>query len=78
MDDCKSSRSFGKKIIQAVLKEELKVNVGETQLGSTEILESSFGDYKEFVKEQSSSGFTGSILALPAMFSKTTANSEVD
>jgi len=73
MDNCEDSIIFEKNIIQAISREESKVWIGETQLGSTEILESSFGNYKEFVKNQSSSGFTGSILALPAMFSNITA-----
>lgn len=75
MDDCTRSTNFEIDITQAVLKEELKLHIGEIQLGSTEVLESSFGHYQELIKEQSSSGFTGSILALPAMFSKKTAKS---
>lgn len=68
MANCHASEGFGQNIIQAVLAEESKLWHGERQLGSTEVLESSFGVYKEFAKEQANSGFTASILAFPAMF----------
>jgi len=57
--------------INFVKKEALKANEGERLLGSSEIIESLFGKQKYIEKEQSRSGFTGLLLALPALVSET-------
>ena len=45
---------------------------GERLLGSSEIVESVIGKLKSLEQDQSRSGFTGMLLSLPAMLSKTT------
>jgi len=50
----------------------LKVVLKEKLLGSSEVIESLFGKFKEVEKEQSKSGFTGLVLVLAAMVSTTT------
>ena len=45
---------------------------GERLLGSSEIIESVIGKLKSLEQDQSRSGFTGMLLSLPAMLSKTT------
>jgi len=42
-------------------------------LGSSDIIESVFGKFKNIEKEQSSSGFTNLLLAMPALDADTTA-----
>jgi hypothetical protein len=48
--------------------ESQKVNKGERLPGSSEVLESAFGKFKEIEGNQSKGGFTGLLLALPAIF----------
>lgn len=60
-----------KSAIDFVKKEAVKANAGERLLGSSEIIESLFGKQKNIEKEQSRSGFTGLLLALPALVSET-------
>jgi mannitol/fructose-specific phosphotransferase system IIA component len=62
---------FKENAINFVKKESLKAKAGERLLGSSEIIESLFGKQKFIEKEQSKSGFTGLILALPACLSET-------
>jgi hypothetical protein len=45
---------------------------GERLLGSSEIIESVIGKLKSLEQDQSKSGFTGMLLSLPAMLSRTT------
>jgi len=45
---------------------------GERLLGSSEIIESVIGKLKSLEQDQSGSGFTGMLLSLPAMLSRTT------
>ncbi len=52
-------------------KEALKARAGERLLGSSEIIESLFGKQKFLEKEQSRNGFTGLLLALPALVAET-------
>jgi hypothetical protein len=65
------SRKFKEYAIDFVKKEAVKAKAGERLLGSSEIIESLFGKQKNIEKEQSRSGFTGLLLALPALVSET-------
>jgi len=66
--------NFKEKVIDFVTGESLKAKPGERLLGSSEIIESIFGKQKHIEKQQSKSGFTGLILSLGAMASKTTVD----
>jgi len=45
----------------------------ETLVGSSEVLESLFGKFKDLEGDQAKSGFTGLLLSIPAMVSRTTS-----
>lgn len=66
--------NFKSKAIDFVVGESLKAKPGERLLGSSEIIESIFGKQKHIEKQQSKSGFTGLILSLGALASKTTVD----
>lgn len=70
---CPKSREFQTNVLHGVFKYECKVHVGERLIGSSTIIESVFGKYKNIEKEQSSSRFTNLLLALPAMLSTTSS-----
>jgi len=55
-----------------VLDASLKAKPGERLLGSSEVLESVFGKFKYMQAEHVKGSFTGMVLAIPAMVSKTT------
>ena len=55
-----------------VQKLSLDARDGERLLGSSEIIESVIGKLKSLEHDQSGSGFTGMLLSLPAMLSRTT------
>ncbi len=59
-------------VIDFVEFESLKAKPNNRLLGSSEIIESIFGKQKFVEKDQSKSGFTGLLLALPALVSETT------
>lgn len=61
-------------LIDFVAEKSSKANVDEQLVGSSEVLESLFGKFKDLEGEQSKSGFTGLVLSLPAMVSTTTEN----
>lgn len=63
---------FKGSLLSSVLTDESKVHIGETLLGSSEIIESLFGKYKNIEQEQASSGFTKLILSIPAIVAETT------
>jgi hypothetical protein len=63
---------FKQDVIEYVRNEAAKARLNEKLPGSSEIIESLFGKQKFIEKEQSKSGFTGLLLALPALVSKTT------
>lgn len=63
---------FKEDVIKYIKSESIKARPNERLLGSSEIIESLFGKQKFIEKEQSKSGFTGLLLALPALVSKTT------
>ena len=61
-----------KKILAFAAEQEMKVRPKERLLGSSEVIESVFGKFKYIEKDQAKSGFTGLLLGLPAIVSKTT------
>jgi hypothetical protein len=61
-------------VVDYVLQEESKVKKGEVLLGSSEVIESVFGKFKQLEKMQSTSGFTVLLLSIAAMVSKTTVD----
>lgn len=63
---------FKQDVLDFVKNESQKAKPGERLLGSSEIIESVFGKQKFIEKEQSKSGFTGLLLTLGAIVSKTT------
>lgn len=71
---CEHSLGFQENILRRILKTECKVHVGEHMLGSSDIIESLFGKFKNLEQAQSSSGFTNLLLALPAMVGDQCAN----
>ena len=52
-------------------KEGDKITKGEHCLGSSEIIESAFGKFKQLEGHHASSGITSLVLALPAIFGET-------
>jgi hypothetical protein len=67
-----SVRQFQQDILHFVKNESQKALPEERLLGSSEIIESVFGKQKFIEKEQSASGFTGLLLTLGSIVSKTT------
>lgn len=67
-----TANKFKQDVIEYVRSEAIKAHPNEKLPGSSEIIESLFGKQKFIEKEQSKSGFTGLLLALPALVSKTT------
>jgi len=65
---------FKTKAVDFVRAESLKAKPGERLLGSSEIIESLFGKQKQIEKQQSKNGFTGLLLSLAAVVSKTTVD----
>ena len=69
---CARSDLVRDELISFVAAESSKARPGERLPGSTEVLESCFGKLKYLEGEQSKSGFTGLLLSLGAIVSKTT------
>jgi hypothetical protein len=61
-------------LVAFVRHESRKAKKGERLPGSTEVLESTFGKQKEIQGHQSKGGFTGLLLALPALLGTITAD----
>ena len=61
-------------LIQFVTEEGAKAKAGERLVGSSEVIESIFGQWKRLEGEHSRSGLTGLVLALGAIVSLTTAD----
>lgn len=61
-------------LIEHVRIEGAQARAGERLYGSSEVIESIFGKFKHIEQDQAKGGFTGLILALPAMVSKTTSS----
>ncbi len=60
------------RLLDFVTTQEAKARPNECLVGSSEVLESIFGKFKQVEQEQSKSGFTGLLLSIPAMVSSTT------
>jgi hypothetical protein len=69
---CNSARRLADEMIEFVQAQELQTRPGERFPGSTEILESSFGKFKQLEKQQSRGGFTQLLLGFGAMLTKVT------
>ncbi|MCP4669964.1 MAG: hypothetical protein GY857_01545, partial [Desulfobacula sp.] len=70
-NNSKRIKVIRKELLDFVELVSLKVVLQEKLLGSSEVIESLFGKFKEVEKEQSNSGFTGLVLILAAMVSTT-------
>lgn len=66
------TRQLWKDLLKHVAQQAAQTRPGERLPGSTEVLESCFGKLKQLEKEQNRSGFTGLLLALGAVVSRTT------
>lgn len=62
-------------LVAFVRQESQKTKKGERLPGSTEVLESAFGKQKQIEGSQSKGGFTGLVLALPALLGTITVDS---
>ncbi|KPA12547.1 hypothetical protein MHK_007252, partial [Candidatus Magnetomorum sp. HK-1] len=73
-DQIKTERGqrIANELIEFVEQESLKAKDNEKLLGSSEIIESVFGKLKRIEGDQDKSGFTGNVLSICAMVSKTT------
>lgn len=69
-----SARYLADELVQFVRSEELQTRPGERFPGSTEILESSFGKFKQLEKQQSRGGFTQLLLGFGAMLTRVTTD----
>lgn len=63
--------AFGESIKATLKKEGDKITEGEHCLGSSVIIESAFGKFKQLEGHHASSGITSLVLALPAIFGET-------
>jgi hypothetical protein len=66
------AKSIKEKLIKLIEIESEKAGQFETLLGTSEIIESVFGKFKNVEQEQTKSGITGLTLALPAFIGKLT------
>lgn len=65
---------FRRKVAEILQKEGKKIPDGQHYLGSSEIIESMFGKFKEMESHHSSSGLSSLILAIPALACKIDEN----
>ncbi len=65
------SKELAKRLIDFVRDAEQQLRDGERLPMSTEILESTFGLYKQLERQQSKSGFTSLLACLPALLNRT-------
>ncbi len=70
----KENKQFRHELIKFVRTQALQCRPGERLPGSSEVLESVFGKQKKIEGEQSKSGFTGLLLAIPAIVSDLSTN----
>jgi hypothetical protein len=68
------AQSLRTELVAFVRHESRKAKKGERLPGTTEVLESTFGKLKEIEGNQSKGGFTGLLLALPALLGTITAD----
>jgi len=66
------SRNLAKKLVGHVAREEAKLKPGERLPLSTEIVESSFGRYKNLERQHSKGGFTSLVLGFGALLANVT------
>lgn len=64
---CEASQAMMKGLIEHAAQSESGLEPGERSWGSTEILESLYGQYKRLEGQHSKGGFTGLLAALPAL-----------
>ena len=67
-----SSKGLAKELVVYVAKQASQARVGERLPGSTEVLESCFGRFKQLEKQQARGGFTSLVLGFGALLAKTT------
>lgn len=67
-----SGQRVADKLINFIENEETKARPNEKLVGSSEVIESVFGKLKRIEGDQEKSGFTGNVLSVCAMVSKTT------
>jgi hypothetical protein len=67
-----SARELSVEMVQFVRSQESQARRGERFPGSTEVLESCFGKFKQLEKQQSRGGFTQLLLGFGAILSRTT------
>jgi hypothetical protein len=67
-----SARQLWQDLVRHVAQQAAQVRIGERLPASTEALESSFGKLKQLEKDHNRSGFTGLLLGLGAVVSRTT------
>lgn len=70
-----TSQELARRLIDFVAESEALLREGERLPMSTEILESSFGLYKQLERQHSKSGFTSLLACLPALLKPTTPES---
>lgn len=68
-----TSKVLAKRLVDFVAESEGQLREGERLPMSTEILESSFGLYKQLERQHSKSGFTSLLACLPALLKPTTS-----
>ena len=66
-----SSKQLAAELVEFVRCQEAKARPGERLPGSTEILESCFGKFKQLEKQQSRGGFTQLLLGFGALLAQT-------
>ena len=71
---CQESLNFTSQLMDQVRNLELKLRIGERSLGVSDIIESVFGRFKNMEQQQSGSGFTQLLLALPAIIGENCSN----
>jgi hypothetical protein len=67
-----STRCLAKELLEFVAKQARHARLGERFPGSTEVLESCFGRFKQLEKQQARGGFTSLILGFGALLAETT------
>ena len=70
----KQAKLVREELLDFIDQEAQKAKGNERLLGSSEIIESVFGKYKQLEHDQSKSGFTVFLMSLAASVSKTTAD----
>lgn len=72
---CRGGRELAEELIQFVRSQAAGAKAGERWVGSTEVLESCFGKFKQLEKQQSRGGFTSLLLGFGSMLAKLTPES---